>query len=362
VNRLSLIGATDGEWDAWIESTTHDVYHTAAYHRVAAATGEGTPQLLIWGDRDRFVAWPYLLQAIPGSSPLVGGPAHDVTSTYGYSGPLVRGCDAGDPMLAEAWRAFTGVWREQHVVSVFTRFHPILANHRYFIGDSQPFQTTGAGLGIVVTGETVSIDVSLPESEVLAGYPRKFRQEIAQSRRGGLSTSVDADWARLDSFLDLYTETMHRNNARGAYFLGRDYFDKLIAELGSDLILFVGMVGDDVAAACLFMSHHGILHPHLAGTSTGYLPMSPLKVMWDDVRQWAKARGDRIIHLGGGRGGSNDSLFEFKARFSPRRHEFYTGRWILDRIRYQRLAQETQELMEPGSGYFPPYRAPRLLE
>ena len=122
------------------------------------------------------------------------------------------------------------------------------------------------------------------------------------------------------------------------------------------------MVDGQVVAACLFMSHHGIVHPHLAGTSTAYLPMSPLKVMWDDVRKWAADRGDSLIHLGGGRGGSSDSLFEFKARFSPRRHQFYTGRWILDPRRFDILARQAGVTTDTQLGYFPPYRAPRLLE
>lgn len=367
MNRLRLIEATDPAWDGWIESTAHDVYHTAGYHRVAERIGDGAPQLLIFGEPERFVAWPYLLQGIPGSSRLVGGPAHDVTSTYGYSGPLVLGCEPGDPLIGQAWDAFRSVWREQHVVSVFTRFHPILRNHRWFDDATSQVEPQSDGLGIVLTGETVSIDVTLPDSDILAAYPRNFRQEIAQSRRRGLLTTVDGDWAYLDTFVELYTETMRRNHARSAYFLGRDYFDDLIAELGTDLMLFVGTIGTDVAAACLFMSHHGILHPHLAGTSTAFLPMSPLKVMWDDVRQWAAQRGDRIIHLGGGRGGTNDSLFTFKARFSPRRHEFFTGRWVLDPRRYALLAEHAvesadAESADAESAYFPPYRAQRLLE
>lgn len=362
MNQLRLIDATDPEWDEWIESASHDVYHTAGYHRVAAFIGDGTPQLLVFGAPDRFVAWPYLLQGIPGSSGLVGGPAHDVTSTYGYSGPLVLGCEPGDALVGQAWQAFRAVWSEQHVVSVFTRFHPILGNHHWFANSLAEVQPAGPSLGITLIGETVSIDVTMPESEILAGYPRNFRQEIAQSRRRGLVTTVDADWEHLDTFVDLYTETMRRNHALSNYFLGRDYFDNLIEELGEDLVLFVATIGSDVAAACLFMSHHGILHPHLAGTSTAFLPMSPLKVMWDDVRRWAADRGDRVIHLGGGRGGTDDSLFAFKARFSPRRHEFYTGRWILDPRRYDLLAQSAREATGLESGYFPPYRAPRELE
>lgn len=361
MDRITLIEADDPEWDAWVESTPHDIYHTSGYHRVPTFAGDGTPQLIIYGTRKRFVAWPYLLQGIPNSAGIVGSPAHDVTSTYGYSGPLVRGCEPGDPLIHQAWDAFRRVWAEQHVVSVFTRFHPILANHRWFL-DIAPTPDDGeARLGMVMTGETVSLDVTKPGAEIIADYPRIMRQEIAQSRRRGLVTTVDTDLEHLATFTALYRETMERNHAQTVYFLEQDYFDNLIRELGDDVVLFVSRVGDEVAAACLFLSHHGILHPHLAGTSTRYLPMSPLKVMWDDVRGWAAARGDRVIHLGGGRGGTTDSLFAFKSRFSSDRHEFYTGRWITDAQRYQRLAENSAG-MEAGAAYFPIYRAPRTLE
>ena len=360
MNQLHVIDVADPAWDGWIESTTHDVYHTAGYHRVAESIDEGTPVLLVFGEPDHFVAWPYLLQGIPDASDLIGGPAHDVTSTYGYSGPIVRGCDLGDPLIDEAWEAFREHWHEQHVISLFTRFHPILRNDQWFTGCSSGLNPDRPA--VVLTGETVSIDLTRPDGEIVAAYPRKFRQEIAQSRRLGFTTSVDAGWAHLDKFIELYSETMARNRARSSYFLKRNYFDKLTDELGSDVILFVGTVGPEVAAACIFLSHHGILHPHLAGTSTTFLPLSPLKVMWDEVRRWAADRGDRIMHLGGGRGGSNDSLFSFKARFSDRRHAFYTGRWILDPKRYEVLVRETQGSVDPESGHFPSYRAPRELE
>lgn len=356
--RLELVEADDPAWDRWIDLAAHDVYHTAGYHRVAGHSGEGTPLLLVFRSGDRLVAWPYLLQGIPESGPRVGSPAHDVTSTYGYSGPLAVGCEPGDPFVDDAWRAFAEVWAEQHVVSVFTRFHPILRNHRWF----ERQVTIDPGLGVQRTGETVSIDPRRPDSEVVAAYPRSFRQEIAQSRRRGLRTEVDEEWQNLDRFVELYTETMRRNHAHSAYFLGREYFLDLKRELGDDLTLFVGIVNGEIAAACLFMSHHGIVHPHLAGTSTAFLPLSPLKVMWDDVRRWAAERGDRIIHLGGGRGGQADSLYAFKARFSPDRHAFYTGRWVLDQPRFEALSAATVGGPDDQPGYFPPYRAPRLIE
>lgn len=361
MERATLIESDDPDWATWIEAADHDIYHTSGYHRVPAFAGDGTPQLLVYGSHDRFVAWPYRLQSIPDSGPLVGSPAFDVTSTYGYSGPLVRGCEPGDPLIARAWEAFRRVWAEQHVVTVFTRFHPILRNHRWFIDQVQTCADPEVLQGVVLTGETVSIDVTRSDDEATADYPRVMRQEIAQNRRRGLTTAVDTGMEHLATFVELYRETMQRNNAQSTYFVERDYFDNLLEELGDDAILFVTSFDGEVVAACLFLSHHGILHPHLAGTSTRYLPMSPLKVMWDDVRRWASQRGDRVMHLGGGRGGTKDSLFSFKARFSPARHDFYTGRWILDRARYDRLA-EASTGADPEAAYFPIYRAPRSLD
>lgn len=361
VNELRIFNAADPEWDAWIGSTAHDIYHTAAYHRVTSFEGDGTPLLMVYGSPDQFVAWPYLLKPIPDTSHTIGSPAFDVTSSYGYCGPLAHGCEPDDAFIVKAWGAFKSAWLEQHVVSVFARFHPLLQNHCWFMDAVAP-DGGEPQLGMVHTGDTVSIDLRKPAAQILAEYPRVLRQEIASSRRKGLVTTIDRDWEHLETFEALYTETMRRNQAQKAYFLPRDYFADLVAQLGKDAVLFVTMHETDVAAACLFFSHHGYLHPHLAGISTPFLPMSPLKVMWDDVRIWAAKRGDSVMHLGGGRGGASDSLLAFKARFSPDRQPFYTGRWILDRRRYEWLARESPTDETIDTSYFPIYRAPRSLE
>jgi hypothetical protein len=87
-------------------------------------------------------------------------------------------------------------------------------------------------------------------------------------------------------------------------------------------------------------------------------------VMLDDARMWARRRGDRVLHLGGGRGGREDSLLAFKGRFSPRRHTFHTGRWVLDPPSYAELVERRTRLAAARGleaddpGWFPAYRAP----
>jgi hypothetical protein len=66
-----------------------------------------------------------------------------------------------------------------------------------------------------------------------------------------------------------------------------------------------------------------------------------------------------VLHLGGGRGGAEDSLFRFKAGFSDRRHAFATWRWVVRPEAYERLcaARRAAGGPEPPAGFFPAYRA-----
>ena len=66
-------------------------------------------------------------------------------------------------------------------------------------------------------------------------------------------------------------------------------------------------------AAGLFFERQGIVQYHLSGSRRPALRRQPTKLMMDDMVAWAQARGNRVLHLGGGVGGREDSLFHFKA-------------------------------------------------
>jgi hypothetical protein len=165
-------------------------------------------------------------------------------------------------------------------------------------------------------------------------------------------------------FSELYRSTMVRSGATAAYFFTTDDFRRLKESVGSELHLFVSGMDDRTAAAGLFTEHGGIVQAHLVGTNDEFRALSPLKLLLDDVRRWSSQRGDHVLHLGGGRGGREDSLLAFKARFSPRRHQFSVGRWILDQDAYADLsATRAMRAAAAGSGasdpgWFPAYRAP----
>jgi hypothetical protein len=276
-------------------------------------------------------------------------------------------CSEGDPFLREACEAITEVWREQSAVTAFTRFHPLLENHKCVSSMGSPSEEIIEGTpvnGLVFCGQTVSIDLTMTEEESIRSYQKVLRQEINRGRRLGLVTKVDGDWQHLDDFVSIYHLTMGNNHASSQYFFPDRYFRQLHKALGANIYLMLTQYEGQVASAGLFIESNSFMHAHLAGVNEQFRSLSPLKVLLDDVRRWARERGNTLLHLGGGRGGRDDSLFAFKGRFSPRRHRFYTGQWIVNRTAYNLLCKEKQAyaskaglvLLNPE--FFPAYRAP----
>jgi len=357
---VELLTAGEPAWDDHLDIAERDIYHLAGYHSYAEGSGEGEAMLIVVGDRERGLAWPYLRRRIDTVDGLAGTDTTDVTSVYGYPGPIVWGCRPGDAFLAAAWQEILEVWRQQRVVSVFTRFHPLLGNAAIVAAFPPP--TDGAELPLpqplVLGGPTVSIDCRLDDGAARRGYAKVLRQEIDAARRAGLVTEVDEDWSEIETFTRLYGETMERSGAGAEYMMGLADVHRLRAALGGRLHLLVTRWKEAVGAACLFTELNGIVQAHLAGTNEDLRHLSPLKVLLDDARSWARSRGDRVLHLGGGRAGKEDSLFAFKARFSPSRHAFHTGRWILEPQLYQDfVAARSCSLGACDEGYFPAYRA-----
>jgi len=82
-----------------------------------------------------------------------------------------------------------------------------------------------------------------------------------------------------------------------------------------------------------------------------------------EVALWAKRRGIKYFHLGGGYQ-PNDSLFKFKASFSPQQEQYYIGKVIHHPEYYQYL--NTRRLAARGDSandleFFPEYREPNRV-
>lgn len=359
--RAQIFGSGAREWPELLSRVSHDVYHRPEYHRTSGFGCEGDPYLFAYEEDDKVFLWPYLLTPIDGLNEYF-----DVTSVYGYSGPVGS---TDPPFLSRAWRELLDHWRMQRAVSAFTRFHPILGNSALCEGLRASADTRGGDLRLC--GSTVSIDLTLDRSEQVRRYQRILRQEIRQSHEAGFITCEDRDWRHRDDFVRLYRETMKRRQGRSEYLIDSAWVDRFREALGDRARLFVTTFEGTVAVALLVMTHGPFVHAHLTGINADLVAYSPFKVVVDDVREWGTAQGLQFFHLGGGLGGREDSLFQFKRRFSPLVHQFRIGCWILRPTEYRELehshrdfyAAQGTDIGEPD--YFPVYRyrppsSPRL--
>ena len=345
------------QWmDVSKQSFQCDFYHLPAYHTLAEEAEEGLANLFLFQEDDDFVALPLLLR------PIRTTPCHahsdedwwDATSVYGYAGPIGSRPDIPQAVLQNFWRALRQELLERRIVSAFSRLHPLI-----------PQQGLLAGLGeCVPTGQTVSIDLTLPLEVQRSRYRQNHNRDINRLIRKGVTCVRDQHGAYLDEFADIYYENMRRVGASNAYFFAPTYFERFVTLLGSTAQLFVCLMKTKVMCAGLFTLHNGIAQYHLGGTREKYRELSPLKMLLDTVRLWAHECGARFFHLGGGVGAQKDSLFHFKAGFSEQRHDFAVWRWVLFPDVYEQMCQEKIRWCEQRGvspvylEHFPAYRCP----
>jgi ribosomal protein S18 acetylase RimI-like enzyme len=335
----ALLDCEAPEWEMVLRTAPHDFYHVPAYVALCAEQERARPCGLYVSDGVRSMLLPLIVRPIPG-----GG--FDAMSPYGYPGPVGTGTD--DPVfLHVALVAGLQVLREADLVSAFVRFHPLL----------NPVPPEGIGT-VVVHGDTVSIDLSLPDEVQWARTRLNHRRDITRAARLGYTVRMDEGWTRLDEFKRLYRQTMERRHASSFYFFDDAYFDSLHDALGESLHLCLVEKDGSVAAAGLFVETNGIVQYHLSGTDEASRNIQPTKLMMHFVRGWARERGDLVFLLGGGVGGAADSLLQFKSGFSPLRHPFATLRAVIDEHEYGRLVSLRDPDLDPGDrrGFFPLYR------
>jgi hypothetical protein len=344
---VELLAPSSPRWAAVLDEVEHDFYHLPAYAELSAKVDGGEARALLVADGDRAMLLPFLARPIPGA-----GDAWDALTPYGYPGPLVTGGgDAGarDVFASRALEAASEVLRARGCVSLFARLHPLIG--------ATPRPENGL---LVQHGTTVHVDLRKTADELWAETMSGHRNEINRAIKAGHRAYFDESFRHVDRFVEIYHATMSRVGAAAHYFFDRDYVIGLREALGGRLSLAVVEIDGQIAGAGLFAMTGGIVQYHLSGTDEAFLKARPTKLMLHFVRSWAKERGARWLHLGGGVGGGEDSLFKFKAGFSKLRSPFFTLRLVVDPAAYRALSRAKH----PGaddtdlSGFFPLYRRP----
>ncbi|MDZ7959730.1 MAG: GNAT family N-acetyltransferase [Aulosira sp. DedQUE10] len=354
---LQVIDLQNTLWLETLQKLRHDIYHTPEYVYIESRRTQTTPKACLIVDHEKIFFVPYLVRKcddILAEESLITD-IYDVISPYGYGGILLSEAGSSTPGFADfAMNELKRVLRTQNICSAFLRLHPILNHHFKEIFHPGTFTDNG---------KTISVDLTLSESQIWAHTRKGHQSTINKCKRLGFTAKIVAFEDYLDDLLAIYEETMNRVSANKSYYFDYDYYT-LLSKLGHNINLGIVELEGEIACASLFFECGGIVQAHLGGTKNKFLHQSPFNLLLHYVRLWAKERGNEFLHLGGGVGGSKeDSLYTFKSGFSRQKHNFMTLRLITDEEKYQYLVDlrakalkiQAEELL--NSYFFPAYRS-----
>ena len=333
-----LLEVAPEEWDGLLERRgLCDVYFRRAYLESAELLGQGRPVYLHLGGTSGDIVFPCLVRdATDGFA--------DVGTPMGYGGPVASGGGAPVASFLDAYERWCA---ERRVVGTFARFHPVLANQRLAEGRWR-LEHIGHSIGWRVEGRA--------RDELVGAMDAHHRRVLRKAVRSGVEVVVEEQPRDLAAFVALYEGTMRRRNASPFYFFPEAYWEHLTGPLGATLVRADASAGGELVASIVCFASPPLLHYHLGASSERGQELGANHLLFAETATWAAERGFELFHLGGGVGGFEDSLYEFKRRFDPGGAlPAFLGKAVHDEDAYRRLSGIEEIDYE---GYFPAYRRP----
>lgn len=315
------------KWNYFLEKfseASKDIYFTEEYVKLYESV-DGQAYCAVCEDDGNILLFPYIRKSI--------GEFYDFETAYGYGGPIANTTDKEwiDVALSEMQELFS---KEMYVCG-FIRFHPLINN----------VEICRSHFPVLFDRNTVVINTEETEAEIWKNQIiSKNRNMIRKAERNDLVYSAEYDFASLDEFVKLYNATMERLNAEEFYFFDGQYYKNFSKHFSGRAFLGTVKKENELICAALFMYSPEYGHYHLEGSNHAFSNMAANNfLLWKAALEFHKL-GVREFHLGGGYNSSpNNTLLKFKKSFSNNLKDFYIGKWIFNKDKYDELKREWQE-------------------
>ncbi|WP_429264565.1 GNAT family N-acetyltransferase [Mucilaginibacter sp. 3215] len=244
--------------------------------------------------------------------------------------------------------AFTSFMKEESAICIFSRLHPFLNQHHLL-------ENIG---GIKDNGTTLYVDLSISVEDQRNRYDKRLGRQIRSLRKMGFVIREAGTVQEIEDFAEMYYKNMDRLKASSNYYFDVQHFVNLLNEeyMKNKLILIYD--GPNLMCGALILLSDNIVRNHLSATSPDYLNISPSKLLTDEISMIGRRLGKKIFHLGGGVGGKEDSLFNFKKLFSNLQIKDRIWCYVNDESVYNELVLKSGVDPNPEIKFFPLYRHP----
>lgn len=314
-------------WETILNSFSHDTYDAyfeESYLKLYETSNEDAV-CFVYEEGLNVFLFPFLRRKFQYKSTVF----YDFETAYGYGGPI---CNNNDSAFFErGLLALKEYCQSNNYIAGFVRFHPLFDNY-------MSFNSVGT---LIFDRYTVAIDLSLSLNDIwLSEIHTKNRNVIKKAINLGLEFIVDTEYEYLNEFIRLYNCTMSKLNADLFYIFNEQYYVNFKKNIKNS---FLGIVKYDnkVVSAAIFFYSNKNGHYHLSGSDVNYLKLCPNNFMLYEAAKVLKGYGVEKFHLGGGiNSDEQNTLFQFKSKFSKSRFQFYIGKFIFDQKIYDELCNE----------------------
>lgn len=342
------------EWDEVVKSfQNHDIYYLSGYIKTFAELEQGKAWLFYYEEYGIRGINAVIVRDIAEDSNfkdlIVSNTYYDMISPYGYGGFLLEG-DVTEEKQMLLDKEYNAYCRREGIVSEFVRFHPINQN-----GDMLKRL-----YDIVDIGNTVTMKLA-SKKQIWNDLTCKNRNMIRKARKSGVTIYWGRSNDLMDEFLPMYQATMDRNQAKHYYYFNKDFYYSLLEDIKYHALIFYAVWQENIIAMSILLFCNHRMSYHLSASYRDYQSLAPTNLLLYEAACYGCENGCQTFHLGGGVGGMEDSLYQFKKSFNRNEDtRFQIGKKIFDLERYEelvRLRGEKEKKAADGC-FFPEYRRP----
>lgn len=352
---ISIISSSDIQnWNTIIQSfPMADVYYQRGYLEGFRIHGDGEPLLIIYkGESCRGICVMMkrdVAQDVRFKGKILSGKYFDMFTPYGYGG-FIFDSKPSEEEKDRIKKELMEILDREGVVAFFSRFHPVLAN----ADDSRGI------LDVIDLGHTIALDLSSPEV-IWDNIISKNRNMIRKAEKSGVEIRHGKGMKLFDIFMDIYEDTMRRDNAEEYYSFKREFYESIDRCLHNNYEIFYAVAENEVIAISIMLFYGTQMHYHLSGSRYEYRCLAPSNLLLYKAALWGCEQGFRTFHLGGGVGSGEDNLFRFKSAFNRNSNfQFSIGKMLINVEKYKYLTDlraDTDPEFNKDSCFFPVYRS-----
>lgn len=324
-----------------------DIYYHPDYVIAYKKNNEGEPLLIHYNNNGieliNVVIKRDISKHINFNKILGEGLYYDFITPYGYGGMLFKEDYVFD-LKKEIINEYLNFCKNLNIISEFIRFNPLLENYK----DLEKI------INVTELGPTVSIDTTDLE-KTWNSFSSKNRNIIRKSIKNGVEIYSGKSNELLNYFVNLYYETMKRDNANEYYYFSNDYFQSLLNDLNHSMQIFYALYEKKIISMSTVIFNKNYIHYHLSASDYEYRSLGPTNLLLWEVAKYASNNGIKKFHLGGGLGGKMDNLYKFKKSFNKENDLVYkVGKIIFNYDIYNDLCKKI--MIDSNDSYFPLYR------